>query len=163
MGLLGKWAMGLIGFVALIALCNFQADVWNWPKPQFTSGDVITPKNRQHFARLFLSDDMGKFRDVALQGQPSKFFCRLSHAPLLAPIAIAAFLGLIAGVALWKAVGLHIERGLLDSRTMSWFASALGVYALAILLAFVSGQAYKYKTGINRYYCAYHVSSNLSV
>jgi hypothetical protein len=95
--------------------------------------------------------------------QPSKLLCRLSHAPSLAPIAIAAFLGLIAGVLLWKAVGHRIERGFLDRRTIGWFTGALGVYALAILLAFVSGQAYKYKTGINRYYCAYQASSNFSV
>lgn len=95
--------------------------------------------------------------------QPSKLLCSLRHSPLLASIAIAAFLGLIAGVFLWKAVGHHIERGLLDRRAIGWFSSALGVYALAILLAIVSSQAYKYKTGINRYYCAYQASSNLSV
>lgn len=53
------------------------------------------------------------------------------YSKLLVHFAPGAFLGVLAVVCLWEAIGHHVERGLSDARTIAWFSAAASAHGVA--------------------------------
>lgn len=139
-------------------LCRSERFLRNFIRP---SGSASSTRCVEEYSHQQGNFDPGN--DYLSSGKPSKLVCRLGHAPLLAQVGVCAVIGLIAGVSFWKGIGAYLSIGRISKRVVLLVGIALALYAAAISLAFVFGEASSYNSGIEQYYCGDHPSLSLTV